>query len=212
LITPILGAALAACVASGVDVPRGAPGTPYRGAGGDPPPGSSGDSEGADGGTTSGGSSSGSSSGGPADSGPPKDSSASDDGAPDASIDTGPSDPFAAARALCARTINNYRAGVGLAPLAPWNADTCSDSQARSDGLSRTAHGAFGMCDETAQNECPGWPGTITQALTSCLAAMWEEGPGGGHYDNMTTTWRTDVACGFYQTAGGRWWIVQDFR
>jgi hypothetical protein len=38
------------------------------------------------------------------------------------------------------------------------------------------------------------------------------EGPGGGHYDNMTTTSRTKVACGFFQTPSGKWWAAQDFQ
>jgi hypothetical protein len=101
---------------------------------------------------------------------------------------------------------------VNLGPLAEWNTPMCADGEAKSDALSGTPHGAFGTCGETAQNECPGWPGTATQAVTGCLKAMWDEGPGGGHYDNMTTTSRTKVACGFYQTTGGQWWIVQDFR
>jgi hypothetical protein len=41
---------------------------------------------------------------------------------------------------------------------------------------------------------------------------MWAEGPGGGHYDNMSSDKYQYVACGFYQTANGSWWSVQDFR
>jgi hypothetical protein len=41
---------------------------------------------------------------------------------------------------------------------------------------------------------------------------MWAEGPGGGRYDNMTSTGSTRVACGFHTTPGGEVWAVQDFR
>lgn len=46
---------------------------------------------------------------------------------------------------------------------------------------------------------------------------MWAEGPGAdfqqhGHYINMSSTSYTTVACGFYTTAGGDVWSVQDFR
>jgi hypothetical protein len=40
---------------------------------------------------------------------------------------------------------------------------------------------------------------------------MWAEGPGGGHYDNMTNPKYTQVACGF-QSDGSSTWSVQSFR
>lgn len=125
----------------------------------------------------------------------------------------GSSDPYAAARALCVKTINDYRATVSLGPMTDWSsANTCADGQAASDGASGTAHGAFGQCKETAQNECPGWGGAIEDVVTGCLAAMWAEGPGGGHYDNMTSTSRSTVVCGIHKVAGGTFWVVQDFK
>jgi hypothetical protein len=122
-------------------------------------------------------------------------------------------DPNAAARALCVSAINAHRADVGLGALAEWSgAATCADGQAKSDAQSSAPHGAFGACDEAAQNECPGWPGTLNDVITSCLQAMWGEGPGGGHYDNITSTSHTKVTCGIYQTSAGKWWVVQDYR
>jgi hypothetical protein len=46
---------------------------------------------------------------------------------------------------------------------------------------------------------------------------MWDEGPGEpysahGHYINMTNPSYTMVACGFYETAGGSVWSVQNFQ
>jgi hypothetical protein len=41
---------------------------------------------------------------------------------------------------------------------------------------------------------------------------MWDEGPGGGHYENMKSTDSTRVACGFYITPGGDVWSVQNFQ
>ncbi len=86
------------------------------------------------------------------------------------------------------------------------------DGQAKSDSTG-SAHGAFGKCMEFAQDECPGWPGPAdTTMVTSCLKAMWAEGPGGGHYENMKNAKYTQVACGFYTSGAGKVWAVQNFK
>lgn len=142
--------------------------------------------------------------------------SSSDDSTTGAPID--PSDPFGVARAKCVDTINGYRATLGLPALTLWaEQGTCADGQAKSDSESGAAHGAFGKCTERAQNECPGWAGPPETLLDGCLKMMWAEGPGTdfnthGHYINMSSKTYTKVACGFYQTPGGKWWSVQDFR
>jgi hypothetical protein len=41
---------------------------------------------------------------------------------------------------------------------------------------------------------------------------MWNEGPGGGHYENMASTKLTRVACGFHVTSTATVWAVQDFQ
>ncbi len=113
----------------------------------------------------------------------------------------------------CVDIINNYRASVGRPPLARWtSAESCSDAEALSDGQSDTPHGAFGMCGEFAQNECPGWPGPESELIVGCLDLMWDEGPGGGHYDNMENPQYTEVACGFATMSDGSIWAVQNFR
>ena len=113
----------------------------------------------------------------------------------------------------CVDAINADRATLGLPPYARWTTDeSCVDGQAQSDAASDTAHGAFTRCGEMAQNECPGWPGPAGTMIGDCLKAMWAEGPGGGHYDNMTSTSYTKVACGFYTLADGSVWATQDFR
>jgi hypothetical protein len=122
------------------------------------------------------------------------------------------------AASLCVTTINQYRATLGLAPYAQWtDAETCADGQAERDAASGTAHSAFGQCAETAQNECPGLPGTPASTVGDCFSAMWSEGPGAdfglhGHYINMSSTSYTKVACGFFTTAGGLVWAAQDFK
>ncbi len=126
-------------------------------------------------------------------------------------------DPDEAATQLCVDTINMYRGTLGLPPLARWtDAEDCSDAECVSDGMSGTPHGAFGMCGEFAQNECPGWPGPPADMITGCLELMWNEGPGEdfnahGHYINMSSTDYTKVACGFAEV-NGEIWAVQNFQ
>jgi hypothetical protein len=67
-----------------------------------------------------------------------------------------------------------------------------------------------------AQNECPGWP-SIDSTVDRCLQAMWDEGPGEpfsehGHYLNMSNRRFDRVACGFFETASGDVWAVQNFE
>jgi len=118
----------------------------------------------------------------------------------------------------CVDIINNYRATLNLPPYARWtDQEACASSEAASDSQSGTAHGAFGMCKESAQNECPGYSGSYASMLPKCLDLMWKEGPGTdfsahGHYINMTNPKYTKVACGFATTSAGKIWSVQDFK
>jgi hypothetical protein len=114
---------------------------------------------------------------------------------------------------VCVATINQFRATKGLSPLARWSAtEACADGQAANDGSTNAAHGAFGKCGEVAQNECPGWPAPAATTIPKCLQAMWNEGPGGGHYEAMSSRLYTKVACGFGTAADGSIWAVQNFH
>jgi hypothetical protein len=115
-------------------------------------------------------------------------------------------------RQLCVDLINQYRATLSLPPYERWtSAETCVDGEAQADSQTGTAHSAFGTCKETAQDECPGWGGTLSDVITKCLKAMWGEGPGGGHYENMRSG-RKRAACGFYVLPNGKVWAAQDFQ
>ena len=117
------------------------------------------------------------------------------------------------AEQTCVDTINMYRAKVGAPAYTRWTSEeSCADGEAKSDSSSGAAHGAFGSCKEFAQNECPGWPGPAGSMIPQCLAAMWAEGPGGGHYENMKSKQYTQVSCGFYTLPNGKVWAVQNFK
>jgi hypothetical protein len=124
---------------------------------------------------------------------------------------------FEAERQACVDKTNELRARAGVAPLARrTDVEACSDTQAASDGNASQAHGAFGRCGESAQNECPSWNGPPGAVVSPCLQAMFDEGPGEpyqdhGHYINMTGAKYTGVACGFTVLRNGRVWMVQDF-
>ena len=114
-------------------------------------------------------------------------------------------------------TINQLRGTIGLAPYARWNAESCASRRAQADAASGTAHGAFGSCGESAQDECPGWPGPPETMIGQCLAQMWAEGPGSdfsthGHYINMSSTSYTMAACGFFVLPDGSVWATQNFK
>ena len=129
----------------------------------------------------------------------------------------GNDDPYAAARALCLQITNEYHATVGAAALTENTAEnSCVDGQAEEDSGTGTAHGAFGDCKESAQNECSGWDGTPESVVTNCLAQMFAEGPGTdynkhGHYINMTKTSYQQVSCGFSTTSDNKIWLIQDY-
>jgi hypothetical protein len=146
---------------------------------------------------------------------PPADASTHDAGT---SGGTDAGDALAAARAQCVQIINADRATLSPAS-APLTEDTaeeaCVDGQAKADFTANTAHSAFGNCNESAQDECPNWPGPPSAIMTKCLAQMWAEGPPAAgqdnHWLNMSNAHYKKVACGFYQTPSGDWWATQDF-
>jgi hypothetical protein len=120
----------------------------------------------------------------------------------------------------CLERINQFRAAESLEPLERWTeGETCAHESSKSDSETGKAHGAFGACDERAQNECPGW-NSLESINEKCLQSMWNENELGpdvsfsenGHYLNMSNLNYTKVACGFYQTPEGKVWAIQNFK
>jgi hypothetical protein len=114
---------------------------------------------------------------------------------------------------LCVDEINRYRGTLGLRALRrEAQGEACADGQIRDDAQAGKWHGSYGRCKESLQNECMSSPTGETDFIKGCLRGMWNEGPGGGHYEAMKNPTVTKVWCGFYTTPSGDRWSVQDFR
>jgi hypothetical protein len=136
--------------------------------------------------------------------------------------DTSPPPPDAATDDLqhCVDVLNGYRAKVGRPPLArASDLEAYAAVGAKSDSETGEPHGHFMSTDgggiAWAENEVPGWPlvdyGSVRDVIDEGTKMMWDEGPGGGHYENIVGDY-TQVGCGTYLTPGGDVWITQDFR
>ncbi len=129
--------------------------------------------------------------------------------------DAGGSTP---AYARCVAMTNELRASVGkpavaqsatLEDFADTGAATDHGGQPH-DHFRATNGGGIAF----AENECPHWDlsfgaGDEVKLVEACINAFWSEGPGGGHYDNMTGDYAA-LGCGIYHE-GTDYTIVQDY-
>lgn len=122
--------------------------------------------------------------------------------------------------------LNMYRAQAGVAPLA-LDAQLSTFSTTASMQLESTmmAHGYFaaqansgaiwseGFCSSAAENQAPGWPvnGDENATIDGILQAMMNEGPGGGHHDNILAASSTRVGVGLIVDAQQQLWFTNDF-
>ena len=121
---------------------------------------------------------------------------------------------------FCVDEINRLRGTVGAAPLLrDESVEAFSNDAARVDGDAHEVHKYFretvgGNGMSRAENEIPWWNlydwGSVRTIVKRGLAIEWAEGPGGGHYENMTGGY-TSVACGI-SIKNGEVTITQDFR
>jgi hypothetical protein len=121
--------------------------------------------------------------------------------------------------ALCVDQTNAYRAAVGRPPLThSADLDLYAVVAAQHDAAARTPHALFSTTSgggvAMAENAIPSWRlsqfGTVQEIVRQGLAAMWAEGPGGGHYDNLIGPY-TEVGCGIV-VSGDLVTAVQAFR
>ena len=135
--------------------------------------------------------------------------------------DGGSSGQYDAELQHCVDVTNQYRATNGKPPLTRSAAlEAFAAEGAQSDAASGSPHGHFiatqGGGVASAENEVPGWDisfggGTISGVIDSGLQMMWDEGPGGGHYENMNSSDFTELGCGIYVTGANQVWVVLDF-
>jgi uncharacterized protein YkwD len=129
---------------------------------------------------------------------------------------------YEAERQHCVDVINGYRSSIGKPALArSADLEACAAEGALYDSQHPSPpHAHFrstGGCGGTAygENEIPGWPlnmyGSIMATIDEGTAMMWGEGPGGGHYENITGDY-TRVGCGIYVDTSEGVWVVQDYR
>jgi uncharacterized protein YkwD len=122
--------------------------------------------------------------------------------------------------ALCVEEINRLRERAKLPPLArSAELEAFAAAGAADDAAARQAHHHFSRVPyphpyrEMGENEIPWWPsaqyGSVADIVRAGLAGMWDEGPGGGHYQNLVGRF-TQVGCGLH-VARGEVTVVMDF-
>ena len=123
---------------------------------------------------------------------------------------------------FCVAETNRYRARHGKPPLRrSAELEAFAAAGARYDTAARTPHKHYddtrGSKLAVAENEClsfQGWSlqfggGSVRGTIIQCLRTFYDEGPGGGHHENMMGEYRT-LGCAVH-VAGGGVSIVQDF-
>jgi hypothetical protein len=127
----------------------------------------------------------------------------------------------------CVDRINQFLTQCACLPALTRRTDgeACADQMAEYDASKNMAHAGFTdkICTPAgSQNSCPGYSSNA-QVIGLCMQQMWDEGPPPtssctgacyeqyGHFINMTDKSVTKVACGFYTTAAGKVWAVQNF-
>jgi hypothetical protein len=122
--------------------------------------------------------------------------------------------------------LNMYRAQAGVGALAVDDQLSIFSTTA-SNMLEATgqAHGYFmqqgqsgalwsqGFCSSAAENQAPGWPvnGDEDATIDAILKAMMDEGPGGGHHDNILAASSVRVGVGLVIDDKQQLWFTNDF-
>ncbi len=124
--------------------------------------------------------------------------------------------------AFCVEETNRYRTAIKKPPFARTAAlDDFASRGAEHDAKRREPHHHFNNTQfpdsfsALAENELPWWhldadEGAVRRVIRAGLRSMWEEGPGGGHYENLVGTY-TQMGCGIW-IDGNEITVVQDFR
>jgi hypothetical protein len=149
--------------------------------------------------------------------------SGGDGGSPGADLAQMSGDPFVQ---HCLDQLNMYRTQNNVMPLytlsPQLNAFAIAGTQALAAG--GPAHGHFsdaanngtlfssGFCNGAAENQAPGWSITPDEngTIDAILLSMMNEGPGGGHHDNIVSPNYALVGIGLL-AQNGQLWLTNDF-
>jgi len=125
--------------------------------------------------------------------------------------------------------LNMYRAQAGVGPLVVDDqlsmfSTTASNmleatGQAHAYFMQQGQSGALwsqGFCTSAAENQAPAWPlssfgGSLDATVDAILKAMMDEGPGGGHHDNILAASSVRVGVGLVIDAQQQLWFTNDF-
>lgn len=121
--------------------------------------------------------------------------------------------------AFCVQETNRYRTDNGVAAVSQSsqleefaNTGAMIDYNGQPhDHFRQTQGGGIAF----AENECPHWDlqfggGDEKMLIAACIQAFFDEGPGGGHYDNMMNPQYKTLGCGIFKS-GTDYTILQDF-
>ena len=124
------------------------------------------------------------------------------------------------------QTLNMYRAQSGAPALAlDDQLSMFSVTAAQTLEANRQPHAYFiaqgnsgaiwhqGFCSGAAENQAPGWPinGDLDATVDAILKAMMDEGPGGGHHDNIVNPANVRLGVGLVVDAQQQLWFSNDF-
>jgi hypothetical protein len=122
-------------------------------------------------------------------------------------------------QAFCVNQTNKYREMAGVDPVersSELEAFAEEGAEVDFDSQPHMHFGSDGGGVALAENECPqqgGWTLAAGESentvVAQCIRAFYEEGQGGGHYENLMGPY-TRVGCGVYEQ-DGKITIVQDF-
>ncbi len=130
-----------------------------------------------------------------------------------------PSGSYATELQLCADLTNQLRASVGLRALSRSEGlDEFAAKAAENDGTAHASHQYYlrvnGSGVSLAENEIPWWSlttlRTVKNVVQTGLQGFWDEGPGGGHHQNMVGPY-TQIGCGLFVN-GDEVTVTEEFR
>jgi hypothetical protein len=122
---------------------------------------------------------------------------------------------------FCLEELNRYRTDSGAPPLRlDGNLSAFAVKASEEFRNNRQPHGYFqsaftggkfpvGFCNAGGENQAM-WGGDIKTAIKGILRAMMDEGPGGGHHDNIINPEFSRVGIGIV-VEGGNIFFTNDF-